>query len=126
MYRWFFVIFAGLMISQANAASMDQTLLKLDPEERARQVCILKGIIDINRSKKLKQVDRLKTSILSQATYDGKTVATKGGAVRAKDRWYRIKFTCAVTSDQMKATSFEYEIGPEIPESDWEDLGLWK
>ncbi|HET6389999.1 DUF930 domain-containing protein [Hyphomicrobium sp.] len=125
MYRWFFVIFAGL-VSQANAASIDQTLLKLDPEERAHQVCILKGIDDLNRSKKLKRVDRLKTSILSRATFDGTTVVAKGGAARAKDRWYQVKFTCAVTKDQMKATSFEFEIGPEIPESEWEDLGLWK
>lgn len=125
MYRWFILIFAGL-ISQANAASMDQSLLKLDPEERAHQVCILKGILDINRSKKLKHVDRLKTSILSRATFDGTTVVAKGGAVRASNRWLQVSFTCAVTMDQMKATSFEYAIGPEIPESDWEDLGLWK
>ncbi len=125
MHRWLFLIFLGL-VSPAGAASMDQSLLQLDPEERARQVCILKGILDINRAKKLTGVDRLKTSILSRATFDGKTVVAKGGAVRAKDRWYQVKFTCAVTNNQMKATSFDYEIGAEIPENKWEDLGLWK
>ncbi|MGO4682740.1 DUF930 domain-containing protein [Hyphomicrobium sp. 2TAF46] len=124
MRRWLFLIFLGL-VSPAGAASMDQSLLKLDPEERAHQVCILKGILDINRAKKLTHVDRLKTSILSRATFDGTTVVAKGGAVRANHRWYQVKFTCAVTKDQMRATSFDYEIGPEIPESKWEDLALW-
>lgn len=125
MQRWLFLVFIGL-ISPARAASIDQSLLKLDPEERAHQACILKGIDDLNRSKKLRQVDRLKTSILSRAKFDGTTVVAKGGAVRANHRWYELKFTCAVTNEQMKATSFDYEIGPEIPESKWEDLGLWK
>ncbi|MBN9248444.1 DUF930 domain-containing protein [Hyphomicrobium sp.] len=125
MHRWLFLVFLGL-VSPASAASMDQSLLKLDPEERAHQACILKGILDINRAKKLTHVDRLKTSILSRATFDGTTVFAKGGAVRANSHWYQVKFTCAVTKDQMKATSFDYEIGPEIPESKWEDLGLWK
>lgn len=124
MHRWLFLIFLGL-VSPASAASMDQSLLKLDPEERSHQVCILKGILDINRAKKLNHVDRLKTSILSRATFDGTTVVAKGGAVRANNHWYQVKFTCAVTKDQMRATSFEYEIGPEIPEHKWEDLGLW-
>lgn len=124
MRRWLFLIFLGL-VSPAGAASMDQSLLKLDPEERAHQVCILKGILDINRAKKLTHVDRLKTSILSRATFDGTTVVAKGGAVRANHRWYQVKFTCAVTKDQMRATSFDYEIGPEISESKWEDLALW-
>jgi len=125
MQRWFFLIFVGLT-SPASAASIDQSLLQLDPEERARQVCILKGIDDIKRSKKLRHVDRVKTSILSRAKFDGTTVVANGGAIRADNHWYQLKFTCAVTNEQMKATSFSYEIGPEIPESKWEDLGLWK
>jgi hypothetical protein len=46
--------------------------------------------------------------------------------VRAKSHWYSVKFKCDVTPDQMKALSFTYEIGPEIPEAKWDDLGLWR
>lgn len=124
MHYWSFLIFLGL-IAPASAASIDESLLKLDPEERAHQACILKGIDDLNRTKRFK-VDRLKTSILSPAKFDGTTVTAKGGAFRANHRWYALRFTCAVTKEQMKATSFEYEIGPEIAEERYEDLGLWK
>jgi hypothetical protein len=31
-----------------------------------------------------------------------------------------------VTPDQMKALSFTYELGAEIPETKCDDLGLWR
>ena len=109
-----------------EAASIDQQLAKLDPEERAHQVCVMKGIDTIRREGKLPKADRLKTSITTRAAFNGTQVAAKGGAVRAKSHWYGVKFKCDVTPDQMKALTFTYELGPEIPEAKWDDLGLWR
>jgi len=110
----------------AKAASIHDQLMKLDPEERAHQACIIKGVDTIRHDRKLPGTDRVKTSIGGRATYTGTQVASKWGAVRAKSRWYALKFTCDVTPDQTKALSFKYEIGAEIPETKWEDLGLWR
>lgn len=110
----------------AHAASINDQLMKLDPEERAHQVCGIKGIDTIRRDGKLPKADRLKTSIMGRAAFSGTQVTAKGGAVRAKSHWYKLKFSCTVSPDQMKALSFTYEIGPEIPEDKWEDLGLWR
>jgi len=110
----------------AAASSIHDQLLKLDPEERAHQVCVIKGIDTMRRDKKISKPDRIKTSITGRAKYTGSQVSTTGGAVRAKSHWYKLKFTCEVSSDQMKALSFNYEIGDEIPESKWDDLGLWR
>ncbi len=120
------LLFLVGMAGPAAAGTIEESLLKLDPEERAHQVCILKGIDDLNRAKALPQVDRLKTSILSRAKFDGTTVTASGGAVRSKHRWFALTFTCTVTKDQMKATSFVYKLGPEIAREKWEDLGLWE
>jgi hypothetical protein len=109
-----------------HATSIDQQLQKLDPEERAHQVCVIKGIDTIRRDGKLPKADRLKTSITGRAAFTGTRVAAKGGAVRANSHWYGLKFNCDVTPDQMKALSFTYEVGNEIPEDKWEDLGLWR
>lgn len=110
----------------AQAGSIHDQLLKLDPEERAHQVCVIKGVDTMRQDKKLPKVDRIKTSITGRAKFTGTQVSTKGGAVRAKNHWYGLKFTCDVTPDQMKALTFTYEVGAEIPESKWEDLGLWR
>lgn len=110
----------------AQSASIHDQLLKLDPEERAHQVCVIKGVDTMRLDRKLQKVDRIKTSISGRAKYTGTQVSTKGGAVRAKSRWYALQFTCDVTPDQMKALTFTYQVGPEIPEAKWEDLGLWR
>jgi hypothetical protein len=110
----------------AQAGNINDQLMKLDPEERAHQVCVIKGIDTIRREGKLPKADRLKTSITGRAAFTGTQVATKGGAVRAQSHWYGLQFKCDVTADQMKALTFTYVIGKEIPENKWEDLGLWR
>ncbi len=116
-----------LLVTGARAeSSLDSAFEKLAPEERAHQACILKGIDAVRKAKLLKGVDRVKTSILSPAKFENNVVIAKGGAVRAKQHWYALSFTCAVTEDQMKATTFDFKLGDEIPEDKWEDYGLWK
>jgi hypothetical protein len=107
-------------------ASMDRVLKELEPEERAHQVCNLRGIDAVRKGSHLKGVDRVTTTIQKPAQFKDNVVIAKGGAVRAKNHWYFLDFTCAVTDDQMKAKSFEYKLGGEIPEAKWEDYGLWK
>jgi hypothetical protein len=112
--------------SNATAAgSIDAQLAKLDPEERAHQVCVIKGLDIIRREGKLPGADLMKTGIFGRAVFAGDVVTAKGGAVRAHNRWYKLKFSCNVTIDRMKATAFTYELGAEIPQAQWDDLGLW-
>lgn len=106
--------------------SMERVFEKLEPEERAHQACDLKGLDAVRKGSKLRKIDRVKSSTSSRAIFKDNIVTAKGGAVRANHRWYALTFTCAVTDDQMKATSFDFKLGDEIPEDKWEDLGLWK
>jgi len=110
----------------SHAGPMEEAMKKLDPEERAHQACAIRGVNTLRREKRLPGADRLKTGITSAAAFDGSVVTAKGGAVRAKGKWYAFKFTCAVTADRMKAVSFTYELGQEIPESKWDAYGLWR
>jgi hypothetical protein len=107
-------------------AAMDRVLLKLEPEERAHQACNIRGLDAVRKGKHLKGVDRVKASSQSRATFKNNVVTANGAAVRANHHWYRLKYKCAVTDDQMKATSFEFQLGAEIPEDEWENFGLWK
>jgi hypothetical protein len=110
----------------SQAGSMDDALKKLDPVERAHQACAIKGVDTLRRDKRLPGADRLKTGVAGAAAFDGTVVTGKAGAVHAKGRWYTLKFTCAVTADRMKAVTFTYELGQEIPEAKWDAFGLWR
>lgn len=111
---------------RAFAASLEDSFEKLPDEERARQVCIVLGIDKIRKDKRVAKADRVKTSIFSQASFADNTVSTKGGAVRSNQQWYRLSFTCHLDADLKHAKDFTFEVGNVIPETDWEDLGLWK
>jgi hypothetical protein len=114
-----------LWTQAAGATSMERVLRKLAPEERAHQACTLLGVDKVRKDKTLPHADRMKTSVLGRAKFTGTHVTADGGAVRANHRWYRLKFDCTVTPDQMKATAFTYKIGPEIPRDKWAEIGLW-
>ena len=109
----------------AGASPFEQTLRKLDPEERAHQACIIKGLETVRRDARLREADRMKTSIFGRAVLEGTRLTAKGGAVRVKQRWYAIAFTCTLVPDYMKATSFVFELGAEVPKSRWDEYGLW-
>ncbi|MBS0269378.1 MAG: DUF930 domain-containing protein [Proteobacteria bacterium] len=120
------LILAGGTETALADASMDKVLKELEPEERAHQVCNLRGIDAVRKGSHLKGVDRVTTTLQKPAVFKNNVVVAKSAAVRAKNRWYFLDFTCAVSGDQMKATSFDYKLGGEIPENKWEDYGLWK
>lgn len=119
-------VLACALASTVQANPLERALRGLEPEDRANQVCALRGVELIRRDKRLPQVDRIKTGIKGRPTYTGTHVDSSAGAVRAKDGWYSLSFKCVVTDDQMAATEFTYEIGAKIPEDSWEQYGLWR
>lgn len=115
----------AMAAANAFAQSIDGWLRKLEPGERARQACIFAGLRAVARDPRLRQADRMKSSIFSQAELDGTHLVAKGGAVRTKGHWYALSFECNLTPDFMKASNFAFTLGSEIPQPKWEVLGLW-
>lgn len=112
-------------LQSANAGPTEDALAKLAPEERSHQACVVRGLVMVRSDARLRTADRMQTSILSPATLKGTTLTAKGGAVRTGGKWYALSFTCQLTADFMKATTFAYAVGGEIPKSQWDTLGLW-
>ncbi len=115
----------GLPVA-VSAGPFEDSLAKLTPEFRSHQVCILRGMTAVRREKLLLRADRMKTSIFRPAVLEGTKLTATGGAVRSAGHWYALNFSCDLTNDWMKATSFVYQLGREIPKADWDRLGLWQ
>ena len=120
------IVALGCLVAAAHAGSLDRQLAKLGPEERAHQACVIKGLDKIHADKKLPGADFIEAGAFGAAIVKGTSVTAKGGAIRAKHKWYQLSFDCTVTADQMKATAFTYKIGAEIPKDSWEKIGLWE
>jgi hypothetical protein len=114
------------MSAPAMAGPLEEALSKLDPQERSHQACILKGMDMMRQDARLKKADRLKTQILAPAVLDKTQLTGKGAAVRVGSHWYAMSFTCQLSTNLMKATSFTFALGNEIPKASWDKHGLWQ
>jgi hypothetical protein len=112
--------------SAAAAGSLEKSLMKLSPEERAHQACVIKGLEIVRRDKKLAKADRIMPDIFQRAQFDGSVVSAKGAAVHAGKQWFALSFDCKVSPDQLKAVNFAFQLGDEIPSERWEEVGLWR
>jgi len=113
-----------LIPTAASAMSLAQSLKRLEPTTRMLQVCDIEASKQI--SKKQKGVDRVVSEAASAPRTSGDQVIAKGAAFRAKGHWYAFQYTCRVSSDHMKALSFTYKLGKEIPRSKWDAYELWQ
>jgi hypothetical protein len=120
---------AGLVMA-ANAAAadarFDNILQMLAPAERLEQLCDYTAMTQIRKDAGNYRPDRAVANAVAQAHVSDDTVETKGGAFRSRGKWYRLAYSCAVTPDHLKIVSFNYTIGPEIPETKWASYGLWE
>jgi hypothetical protein len=128
--RTIFAIFSMLIVLGAPnvfaAGSLERALMKLSPEERAHQACVVKGLETIRRDKRLAKADRLQPDTFKRANFADNVVIAKGAAVRNSQHWFELSFDCKVSDDQMKAVAFTYQLGKEIPPDTWADVGLWR
>jgi len=109
----------------ASATTLDQSLAKLDPEERSRQACAAKGLDVMRKDVRLRRADRINASTTIPAVLKGTALTATTAAVRSAKKWYTISYTCQLSPDLMKATTFTFTLGTEIPKTEWEKLGLF-
>lgn len=113
----------------AQAASPDEkfekALLKLDPSARLEQLCDYTALTRIRADDKNFRPDRAVANAMAEPQVTQDTVEAKAGAFRSRKKWYTLSYSCTATPDHLKVVSFNYKIGPEIPETKWAGYGLW-
>jgi hypothetical protein len=101
-------------------------LQRIDPSERLEQVCEYAALTRIGREKNGYRPDRVVIQAISPPKVKGDRMAGSGAALRSKGKWYQFGFTCQAAPDRLKVQSFSYEVGHEIPQEQWDKLGLWR
>jgi hypothetical protein len=126
----FLFLFLMSFASSAAESKMDPRFLaslkRLDPETRLDQICDYEAMLRLGHDIRKFHPDRAKAEVISKPVRTANSVKAPGGAFRSAGRWYALSYVCETTQDQMKVTSFTYEIGKLIPSSDWPKYGLWQ
>jgi hypothetical protein len=112
--------------TEKSEKRFETMLQRIDPSERLEQVCEYAALTKIGHEKNGYRPDRVVIQAISPPKVSGDRMAGSGAALRSKGKWYQFGFTCQAAPDRLKVQSFSYEVGHEIPEDQWDKLGLWR
>lgn len=123
------ILVAVALVSAADlsfaAGRLQKALQKLEPTTRMIEVCDLAVSSRISKETSYSRVDRVVADAVSETVTGANSVTAGGAAFRDHGKWYGLRYSCTVTTDHMAMKSLRYDVGHEIPESDWEQYGLW-
>ncbi len=112
--------FSAAILADPRSRQALEGLSQLAADERIVQLCNLEAMEQVHRWR----VDFIPDLLVAYAMADillaGRNLRADGAAFRSRGRWFNIKFGCAVAPDIESVVQFEFQIGDEIPESEWE------
>ena len=128
--RWLLLAFGAAIVLAAPAVAaetrFERELKMLSPGERLVQVCDFTAMQQIGAARNGLRPDRAVGDALAQTVVKQDSIEAKGAAFRSHGKWYALSYTCTATPDHMKVVSFDYKVGPAIPEDKWASYGLWQ
>ncbi|THA68568.1 DUF930 domain-containing protein [Ensifer adhaerens] len=112
--------FSAAILADPRSRQALEGLSQLAADEQIVQLCNLEAMEQVHRWR----VDFTPDLLVAYATSDivlaGRNLRADGAAFRSNGRWFNIKFGCAVAPDIKSVAAFEFQVGDEIPESEWE------
>ena len=120
---------AAIVATQASASSrkerFERSLEMLAPTERLEQICDYSAMQKIGKAANNFHPDRAISDARTSTIVIKDTITANGAAFRSRNKWYELSYTCTATPNHLKVLSFDYKIGPEIPEKKWSAYHLW-
>jgi len=105
--------------SVARSSRTDQ-MLKLDPATRVEQRCDARAMGIVGREHKGYRPDEFVAYAFADPVMRGTQIKAPGGAIRSSGKWYRLAYVCETSPDGLDIKSFSYQLGAEIPRSEWD------
>lgn len=119
-FAFFSVLIALNTPVMAMTALEKAQLEKLDPATRLEQRCDVEAMEQISRDVRKLSVDKVLAYAFSDPIAGKNSIKADGAAFRSGEHWYKLAFNCKTDDDHISVTSFEYEIGDEVPQDQWD------
>lgn len=122
-----FLSFVGMLVAvSVSAPSMAMTALekaqleKLDPATRLEQRCDVEAMERISRDERKFSVDKVLAYAFSDPVAGTNIIQADGAAFRSHEHWYKLTFVCKTDDEHINVVSFDYDIGDEVPQDQWD------
>lgn len=103
------------------ASSRTDQMLKLSPETRLEQRCDARAMGSVGREHKGYKPDEFVAYAFADPVIRGNEIKAPGGAIRSGGKWYRLSYVCETSPDGLDVKSFAYQLGTEVPRSEWDE-----
>lgn len=110
---------SGVLPAVAKSSRSDQ-MLKLDPATRVEQRCDARAMGIVGREHKGYRPDEFVAYAFADPVMRGTHIKAPGGAIRSGGKWYKLSYVCETSSDGLEIKSFSYQLGAEVPRSEWD------
>jgi len=106
--------------SMAMTALEKAQLEKLDPATRLEQRCDVEAMERISKDERKFSVDKVLAYAFSDPVAAHNTIKAGGAAFRSREHWYKLAFVCKTDDEHINVVSFDYDIGDEVPQDQWD------
>lgn len=106
--------------SMAMTALEKAQLEKLDPATRLEQRCDVEAMERISRAERKFSVDKVLAYAFSDPVAGNNSIHADGAAFRSHEHWYKLAFVCKTDDEHINVVSFDYDIGDEVPQDQWD------
>lgn len=116
------VLVAGIsgVLPAVDKSSRSDQMLKLDPATRVEQRCDARAMGIVGREHKGYRPDEFVAYAFADPVMRGTHIKAPSGAIRSGGKWYKLSYVCETSSDGLEIKSFSYQLGAEVPRSEWD------
>ncbi|MFK4825141.1 DUF930 domain-containing protein [Paenochrobactrum sp. BZR 588] len=112
-------VFFAMPANAMTALEIAQ-LKKLDPATRLEQRCDVEAMEAVGRSEPGFSPDKVLAYAFAEPSIKPQSIVAKGAALRSRNQWYRLSYTCETDTDRMTILSFKYKLGDIVPHDQWD------
>lgn len=115
---------AGAILADPRNRVLAQRFGTLGDDERVIQICNIEAVEQVRRIDEGLVPDHVVAYAMAEPTIAGNRLVAKGAAIHGAGRWLNLAYVCTAAPDRRSVTAFEFRLGRDIPESDWETHAL--
>ena len=97
-----------------------QALPTLGNDERVIQLCSIEALEQIKAAKPHFAPDTLVAYAFGNMNVAAGILTAPVAAFRSRRKWWNVSLRCAVATDYSAVTAFEFTLGDEVPEAEWD------
>lgn len=117
-------LYSATVLKEPASRQVRATLPTLAPDERITQLCNIEALEQIRIARPKPFPDVIVAQAFADTTTTKATLVASGAAFRSGRAWFKAQYTCTVGDDLESVTAFDFALGPEIPEAEWDSHGL--